>query len=276
MTMRSPVDQVMRRISYEHVEDQPLKVTVALSEEELLTEWRHATYSQTAIVLALCVLTAIGGSFLLRAIRHRGRVEAYLFEARDGLHRANGRLEHLAQHDALTELPNRRCFDDYLHRTIAQSLRSRQPVALVMVDVDHFKRYNDRYGHPAGDRCLRAVADALRTTVSRPTDLVARYGGEEFVVILPATDLAGATTVAECIRQAVLDLGLEHLDNFTKRVTVSLGISIQCAEKSALNASKLLQDADLALYRAKNSGRNRVHIYSADIDPHTVKLPSSV
>jgi diguanylate cyclase (GGDEF)-like protein len=272
-TMVSPIDRVLRRISFEQVADQPLKISVALSQEELLAEWRHATNSQTAIVLALCLLTGAGGWFLLRAIHHRGKVEAYLFDARNELRQANARLEHIAQHDGLTGLPNRRFFDDFLQMAITQSVRTRQPVALVMIDVDYFKRYNDRYGHPAGDRCLRAVADALKSAACRPTDLITRYGGEEFAAILPATDLAGATTVAETMRQAVMDLGIEHSDSpACSRVTVSLGISVRSLQDSALNASKLLHDADFALYRAKSEGRNRVSVLAADDEPNLIGM----
>jgi diguanylate cyclase (GGDEF)-like protein len=262
ITMRSPLDHVLRRVSYQRLADQPLQVTVALAEDELLTVWRHATYVQTAVILVLCALTALAGSFLVRAIRHRGRVEARLHQAQRELRDANARLTHLSQHDGLTGLPNRRSFDEHLARTVAQAMRSHQPVAVVMLDVDHFKRYNDRYGHPAGDRCLQAVAAAVAAAARRPGDLVARYGGEEMAAVLPNPDAAGARTVAEAMRLAVSALAIEHADHPPAgRVTVSIGVSVEVPDRRMQDAAAdILRNADAALYRAKSGGRDRVEV----------------
>jgi diguanylate cyclase (GGDEF)-like protein len=262
IAMRSPIDQVLRRIRYRQLANQPLRVTVALAEDELLSEWRTATYVQTGVILLMCALTTLAGTFLVRAIRHRGRVEARLYRARRELRHANARLRHMAQHDGLTDLPNRRSFDEHLARTVAQAARGRRPVAVVMMDVDHFKRYNDRYGHPAGDRCLQAVARAADAAARRPGDIVARYGGEELVALLPDTDRDGARTVAEAMRRAVEEQAIEHAGNPPAgRVTISVGVAVQIPDPETHDAAVLLRDADAALYRAKSGGRNRVEVH---------------
>ena len=126
-----------------------------------------------------------------------------------------------------------------------------------MIDVDAFKAYNDRYGHPAGDACLRRVSAAISSSIRRPSDLAARYGGEEFVVLLPNTDARGATAVAELIRTAVGDLGVEHASSLWHKVTVSIGVaSLNKTMHNAMRTDVLVKRADTALYTAKNSGRN--------------------
>ena len=262
ITMRSPIDHVLRRISFQHLKDQPLLVPVALAQDELLAEWRHTTFVQTAIVLLVCGLTGLSGSFLIRAIRRQGRSEDRLQRAQEQLQTLNTQLQHLAQHDGLTGLPNRRSFDEHLSRTVAQAARSRQSVTVVMLDVDHFKIYNDRYGHPSGDQCLQSVSRAVASAASRPANIVARYGGEEFVALLPCTDLAGALTVAEAMRRAVSNLRLENLGNPPLNlVTISVGVATYMPGPEAQDAAELLRNADIALYRAKAAGRNRVEVY---------------
>jgi diguanylate cyclase (GGDEF)-like protein/PAS domain S-box-containing protein len=157
-------------------------------------------------------------------------------------------LEQMATRDSLTGLANRRCFDDTLAAEWQRAQRQRLPLSLLMVDVDHFKRYNDVHGHLGGDDCLRRVATAVASEM-RANDLVARYGGEEFGVILPNQDLNGAAAVAERIRTRV-----ERLRN---GITVSIGAASMLAE-SASEPSMLLAVADAALYRAKRQGRNRI------------------
>ena len=171
---------------------------------------------------------------------------------------ANARLVMLASHDPLTGLANRRRFDEELERAWAASMRSGQPLAVLLVDVDLFKAYNDHYGHPAGDRCLAVVAQRLRAEAPRQIDLVARYGGEEFVVLCPTTDAPGAQVLAARMCQAVRNAGLPHeRSTVAPNVTVSIGVA---ARVPALGekATRIVAEADAALYEAKRAGRDRV------------------
>lgn len=131
------------------------------------------------------------------------------------------------------------------------------PLSLILVDADYFKALNDRYGHPEGDRCLKALASALRDHLKRPSDIVARYGGEEFAVLLPGTDAAGAQVIAEKLRAAVAGLGIPHEGHPLGHITVSLGVATLIPVPS-LQTIDLIARADAALYRAKAGGRNRV------------------
>jgi diguanylate cyclase (GGDEF)-like protein len=167
-------------------------------------------------------------------------------------------LEDLSLVDGLTGIGNRRRFDEFLLREWRRSRRARTPLALVLLDVDYFKAFNDCYGHAAGDDCLREVAATLAMLVRRPGDLCARYGGEEFAAILPQTDLAGARILAERIREAVLALDIPHEGSaVSPNLTVSIGIA--ASDPSAAEEPEgLLRDADRKLYEAKTAGRNRV------------------
>ncbi len=166
----------------------------------------------------------------------------------------------LAQHDVLTWTKNRRVFDEYLPRIWRQAADDGRALALLLIDVDHFKPYNDRYGHQAGDAALRKVAQALQAGARRPLDLVARYGGEEFVAVLYDTDGARAALAAERLRKSVEALAVEHRASRSGAVlTVSIGAAVIAPEVSRA-PSGALQLADEALYRAKSKGRNRVEI----------------
>jgi len=167
------------------------------------------------------------------------------------------KLRLLSNVDGLTEVANRRHFDTELERVWRRTQREGGAVALVMIDIDHFKSYNDEYGHLAGDECLRRVADVLRKTVKRPFDLVARYGGEEFVVLLPDTPAAGAEMLAEKMRASVEALDIPHSRSNAGRVTISAGVAVS-AQISDLESASLVAMADRRLYEAKNAGRNRV------------------
>lgn len=167
----------------------------------------------------------------------------------------NKQLEHQATTDALTGLPNRRLMEMSLQRDLAKCAREGEPFALVMLDVDHFKRFNDTYGHELGDRVLRRVGDALNGAARR-SDLAARFGGEEFCVLLPNTDVPGAELVAERLRTAIERTFLVH-EGERLQVTASFGIAVR-AGTAQEGASALIQRADAALYAAKRGGRNRV------------------
>lgn len=166
-------------------------------------------------------------------------------------------MEHLAGTDSLTQLANRRRLYEHLEMEWRRAQRDLLPLAVIMVDVDYFKKYNDLYGHLAGDDCLQTIARVIGRHTQRGGDMGARYGGEEFVVLLPGTDLAGAAAVAENIRQGVLAMKRSHAGSPEGCVTVSLGVATNRSATLA-SATELLSLADQALYRAKASGRNRV------------------
>ena len=170
----------------------------------------------------------------------------------------------LATRDELTGLANRRCLNDALASEWIRARRSDQSLALVMIDIDQFKRYNDHYGHQAGDECLKRVAQAIHSSVGRAGDLAARYGGEEFLLILPDTDAAAAERLAETVRKSVEALDLPHLHAPSGRVTISIGVA---ALGSGFHESvdSLLGAADEALYRAKHGGRNQVQVALASL-----------
>ncbi|MEH2024751.1 PAS domain S-box protein [Nostoc sp.] len=172
---------------------------------------------------------------------------------------ANKELHRLATLDGLTQIANRRRFDQYLEAEWQRLKREQLSLSLILFDVDFFKLYNDTYGHLAGDDCLRQLASALKNIVKRPADLVARYGGEEFAVILPNTEIQGASYVAQTIRQIVRDLAIPHTQSrVCDRVTVSLGV-VSIVPNCEISPPDLINAADKALYLAKQQGRDRVH-----------------
>ena len=173
------------------------------------------------------------------------------------LHDANTRLQRLVMQDGLTGIANRRCFDIVLQKELRRQARADMPLALLMIDVDHFKRFNDAHGHAAGDTCLRAIATAMAGEMQRPADLAARFGGEEFAVILPDTEAAGAMVMAERVRRAVHALGIVHPDTVAGVATVSIGVAAVWPRRHDLSPQALIALADAALYQAKHDGRNR-------------------
>jgi diguanylate cyclase (GGDEF)-like protein len=176
--------------------------------------------------------------------------------------KAQTELERLANHDGLTGIFNRRGFDERLHNEWSRTSREKQPLSLIMIDVDHFKRFNDTYGHQAGDDCLKKVATALEEQTYRPSDMAARYGGEEFAMILPSIDEDGASVVASRIRESIAALAIPHSgSNGNRVVTVSVGVATVRPVLGS-KAEEVIRRADEALYQAKGAGRNRVMVYS--------------
>jgi len=165
-----------------------------------------------------------------------------------------------AIYDPLTKIPNRRYFNDRIQEEFERSMRNDDPLSIIMADIDHFKNYNDYYGHDQGDLCLIQVAQTIRNVLNRPADFCARYGGEEFIIILPDTGINGATHMATKLINAMKTLEMAHEDSVTKNyVTLSLGI---CSEKEMKsNVNYIVTKADQALYQAKANGRNRFEIY---------------
>jgi len=170
---------------------------------------------------------------------------------------ANQHLEELASLDGLTGLANRRGFDRELRHAWEHAAERRQPLALMMIDIDHFKLYNDRYGHVAGDTCLRAVGETLSLVTLEEAVLVARYGGEEFALLLPGLELTRAVALAEEARKAIEDLMINHAESPSGLVTISIGVEALVPEKGR-PAAELVEAADTALYAAKRGGRNAV------------------
>ncbi|MBQ4832478.1 sensor domain-containing diguanylate cyclase [Pseudoalteromonas sp. MMG010] len=156
--------------------------------------------------------------------------------------------------DSLTKIANRRRFDELLNQEFKKAVVSKTDLSLIMIDIDNFKLFNDRYGHVAGDKCIHDIAQQIAAEVSRTEDFVARYGGEEFAVLLPNTDLKGALFVAEQIQKAVENLAIAHLDSFTGVVSISMGIAM--INEQIKTQTLLVDAADSALYYAKKQGRN--------------------
>lgn len=166
-------------------------------------------------------------------------------------------FQELSNLDGLTGVANRRRFDEVYDKEWRSARRDNTDISLLMLDIDFFKAYNDRYGHLKGDTCLTQVAQCLKRETKRPRDLVARYGGEEFVLILPETNMDGAQRIAENIRIRVRELGIEHQDSETGVVTVSVGVAAG-KPASMTSTADLLASSDKALYRAKLEGRDQV------------------
>jgi len=230
-----------RLYTFTNVGELPLIVVVALSSEDVFAPWKRAALLTSGATGILCIGLLWLTWMLRRELRRRYRAERVLSE--------------LAATDALTGLPNRRILDERLRLEWDRAQRSTEPMTLLMIDVDHFKAFNDRHGHHGGDEALRTVAQVIGSNIRRPADLAARYGGEEFAVVLPHTDAKGAWVIAEHIRSSV-----EHLPRVAgseRPITVSIGMSTW-DKRSRMSLEALLLSADQALYEAKHTGRNRI------------------
>ena len=212
-----------------------------------------APVSVIAALVAMAAAAIAGYAYRVRRARMREEELVRLVRERtEQLEAANRRLEELSFLDGLTEIANRRQFEQILDLEWRRAVRSGAPLSVILADIDNFKKFNDTNGHQIGDRCLRDVATLLDSIVQRAGDQVARYGGEEFAAILPETDAEGAASIAERMRQAV-----EGLETDGGRVTVSFGVATIIA-KDRSSADALIAAADSALYDAKREGRNRV------------------
>jgi diguanylate cyclase (GGDEF)-like protein len=181
-----------------------------------------------------------------------------LLQVKQELEKANRILEDLSSLDGLTNIPNRRCFDEFIDREWRHAARKGIPLSLIMIDIDYFKDYNDHYGHQAGDECLKQIGKILKGAVKRPADLVARYGGEEFIAALVDTDIKGAMVVAERIRLQVEALNIPHKSSqIGERVTISVGVATEVPSRDSSFAT-LIAMADKALYQSKQGGRNQI------------------
>lgn len=233
-------DGIERYYAFTQVGELPLVLNVALGTREIEAEWRETAAVIGLAVLVLCGLTVLLSLLFGRELRRSAAMQA--------------ELARLAQTDVLTGLPNRRRFETVFAQAWAASLRTGGPLALILIDADHFKRFNDRYGHAVGDAVLKGLADSLKASVCRSGDLVARVGGEEFAVLLPGTDHDGATRVAETIHGAIAGFAVPSVGIGPRSVTVSLGLAVSSGSGTA---EDLYRRADAALYEAKEGGRNQ-------------------
>ncbi|OOG21977.1 hypothetical protein B1C78_15790 [Thioalkalivibrio denitrificans] len=226
------------------------------------------------LLFGLFVVVSMVAAYIMRINRRLSHSQAQLLELAGALEESNRVLQEMSVKDGLTGLANHRHFEEVLAREWARSERQDMPLSLLMVDIDHFKRHNDRYGHLAGDQCLRQLAAVLHSAVQRPADLPARFGGEEFVVVLPETGTDGAQIVAERIREMVSRLTLEACEGQPRpHVTVSVGVATR-VPRDALTPERLIAAADAALYRAKDAGRNCVMAHETGDEPPGLRQPS--
>jgi diguanylate cyclase (GGDEF)-like protein len=257
----STQDGVERMIGYRRLTHYPMFVVAALSKHDILTSWRRLFVVRGFISLGIVILFVVLGRRLVKQIGMRIHAEEEAKNARDALKELNVTLERLAQQDGLTGLANRRRFDDVIDSAMQRARRSAAPLAIILIDVDHFKKFNDLYGHVAGDECLRRVAEIIKSCEKRNDDLAARYGGEEFAVLLPNTDLTGALVVAELMRKAIRALKIEHAGNSAGVVTISAGVDVMSTQTERDSPAAFVHSADQALYEAKASGRDQIHCY---------------
>jgi diguanylate cyclase (GGDEF)-like protein len=228
-----------------------------------------AAHSGAIMVMAVVVACTLYANFQLERDERRAYAVGLRDEIRSrALSRANQELSRISNLDAMTGLANRRGFDRRFDAMWLAAQATAQPIAVLMLDVDYFKRFNDRYGHQAGDACLREIAETLRAQVRGGDQLVARYGGEEFIAVLPAADLVDGIRAAERVRRAVEALAMRHEATPCQVVTISVGVAAAPATPDG-SPKDIIESADSALYVAKRRGRNRVWppILSSDTAP---------
>jgi diguanylate cyclase len=249
---KAVIDGTYRLYAYRALTSYPLVAEAGLSRDSIIGPWRQALFKTSMYSLMLIAGLVGFGLVLLNQLRQR-------MVAENELRHAHQTMREMALTDSLTGLGNRRRLDTLLGQEISRARREGSAIALIMLDVDHFKRFNDKYGHAAGDDCLRRVASAIATVLKRPADLAVRYGGEEFTVLLPNTTSEGASVLAEEILAAIRELQIEHSDHPLGIVTLSAGIGTCLPTSDDVTADGLIKAADAFLYLAKNSGRNRWH-----------------
>lgn len=248
--VKAVIDRTDRLYGYRALTTYPLVVEAGLSRDSITAPWRRDLLKSGLVLLFLITVLSGFGLMVLSQLRQRMAMEREIRHA----HQA---MRDMALTDSLTGLGNRRRLDAALSDEIRLAKRQGSSLAVIMLDVDYFKRYNDHYGHAAGDDCLSAVGGAIQHAVKRPGDLAVRYGGEEFTVLLPNTDCPGAIRVAEDILQAIRALNIEHAGHPLGKVTASAGITSRQPAIEEVTPATLLKAADMRLYAAKQRGRNR-------------------
>lgn len=244
------VDSMPRLYAFRALSSYPLVVEVGFSRESIIAPWRRDMLKSVLVLVLVLVALSAFGWIVLRQLRERIAIER-------ALHQAHQTLKALALTDSLTGLGNRRRLDGVLEPEIRRARRQGYALALVMLDLDYFKAYNDRYGHPAGDQCLRRFADLLKQALKRPGDLAVRYGGEEFTLLLPNTDAQGASQIVQEILMLLRRQAMEHAGSPLGRVSVSAGIAVGAPTVEEVTPQNLMAAADKALYQAKREGRDR-------------------
>jgi diguanylate cyclase (GGDEF)-like protein len=247
---RSIVDGIDRWMTYRQIGSLPLLLGIATSIDAIYAAWW-----QKALGIGTILLVLSGAIIVLILLFRREMVRR--MRAEDALFDAASRLSVIAATDGLTGLANRRSFEADLQHEWKRAVRGRTTLALLLLDADWFKPFNDRYGHVEGDEVLRRIAGCIERSIRRPGDVAARYGGEEFVALLPETELPGATFIAERICAAVAALAIPHDGSPLGHVTVSIGVAITRPSLGDTETD-LVRNADLALYAAKRNGRARV------------------
>jgi diguanylate cyclase (GGDEF)-like protein len=250
------LDHIERQYSFRKLARFPLVVSAALGKDDIFRSWWVQTWREVAVVSVLLIILFFIGFRLFRQILIRDGMEIELRQMHLQLEESVTELDRLARTDGLTGLSNRRCLGERLETELARATRQKTSLALIMIDIDYFKRYNDTYGHIAGDACLKLVSAAIDEATRRPGDLAARYGGEEFSVLLPNTDADGGMAVARRICAAVVALQEAHRASDYGIVTISAGVTA-CVPDAAVTMSGMFAEADQALYAAKTSGRNQ-------------------
>jgi diguanylate cyclase len=250
--VKAVVDDTYRLYGYRALSSYPLVVEAGLSRESFIGPWRHDLFKTGMVLLVLIAGLGGFGFIVLSQLRQRMAMESEI-------RRAHQAVRDMALTDSLTGLGNRRRLDLAFTEEIGRARRQGYALALIMLDVDYFKRYNDRYGHAAGDECLHKVAAAIGQALKRPADLAVRYGGEEFTVLLPDTALPGAGQVAEEILAAIRGLNIEHSEHPQGIVTASAGVFACTPAQAEVSPAEMIKAADSNLYFAKHNGRDRWH-----------------
>ena len=233
----SRIDGVRRRGSYDHLGHFPVSTLVSQSEWDVQRSWRIELTTHAIILGCVMMVLLLLGKHAMAA---------------------SGMLARQAMHDGLTGLPNRRAFDEKIEQETRRAARSGQLLSVILIDIDHFKNYNDCFGHPAGDECLRTVARTIQSCLRRSGEFAARYGGEEIAVLLPGSDAAGALALAETMRLAVRSTAMQQAPGLGGVVTFSAGVASWVAGRAGEGSQALVRIADAALYAAKTAGRDNV------------------
>ncbi len=246
----SRLDGIQRAYTFRHIGNLPLVLSVAMSVDDLYAAWWHKAWGIGLILAVLCVATVALCILFRRELLRRLAAEAELVEAA-------ARLSVMAATDGLTGLANRRAFDAALAGAWQAAAENGTPLALLMIDADRFKSYNDQYGHPSGDVVLQRIADCIQANTRGPGDFGVRYGGEEFAALLPGAGLQSAIGIAERLRGTIAELSIPHDASPNGQVTVSIGVAVAHPRRGT-GGELLLRQADNALYEAKRAGRDRV------------------